>query len=481
LIVSFAILSRLISPEQMGIIAVLTLVDSACVVIGTLSFPNAVVKFMAQHLSTDDKATAASIFYQALRVTFVLALPLAVAVYAAAPVLARILLQQTSYALYLQLLSLDIVVYAGLLPILNAAFLGLQRFKQQAIIFTVGSAIRQALIIGLIISLRSFLGLLIAWVSSDLIVSLASLLYLSRILGRPRFSFPLNRLFDYSWPLWLSDGVSFASQWFDRAILLVFVPLAAVGIYNVTLTAFSVVAGIGVVTANTLFPAFASMQHPDRRRELGSALKKSTRYLCFLMVPLSFGLFATARPALTLFVGPAYVVGTWSLMILSGTFGLTIVGISLSPMLLALGETRLASLSTLGALIISLLSAGALTPSLGIIGAATARAISMVAGLGLVVFFLKGKLRFEIDRDAAQKSIVAGIVMAIVVMGIEAGFYSKYLLPAYVLIGAFVYMAMLRLLKAVSREDIRFVREYMGPRLAFASDLLSIMLLPTAD
>ena len=410
-----------------------------------------------------------------------LSLPLAAGVYVAAPMLARLLLQQASNAIYLRLLSLDIVVFAGLLPILNAAFLGLQRFKQQAIIFTVSNAVRQALIVALIIWLRNFLGLLIAWVSSDLIVSLVSLLYVSRILGRPKISFPLRRLVNFSWPLWLGDGLSFASQWFDRAILLVFVPLAAVGIYNVTLTAFSAVAGISGVAAGTLFPAFSSMQHPERRRELVPALKRSTRYLCFVMVPLAFGLLATAKPALTLFVGPAYVGGAEPLMILSATYALTVVGISLSPMLLALGETRLASLATLGALIISLLSAAVLTPWYGMMGAATARATSMVAGLALLMIFLGKRIRLELDLDATLKSTIASIVMAIVVMGVEAGFYSRYFLPAYMLIGGVVYLAMLRFLKAIKQEDIQLVRDSMGPRLTFASNIISIVLLPPTE
>lgn len=302
-----------------------------------------------------------------------------------------------------------------------------------------------------------------------------------RILGRPKISFPLRRLVNFSWPLWLGDGLSFASQWFDRAILLVFVPLAAVGIYNVTLTAFSAVAGISGVAAGTLFPAFSSMQHPERRRELVPALKRSTRYLCFVMVPLAFGLLATAKPALTLFVGPAYVGGAEPLMILSATYALTVVGISLSPMLLALGETRLASLATLGALIISLLSAAVLTPWYGMMGAATARATSMVAGLALLMIFLGKRIRLELDLDATLKSTIASIVMAIVVMGVEAGFYSRYFLPAYMLIGGVVYLAMLRFLKAIKQEDIQLVRDSMGPRLTFASNIISIVLLPPTE
>lgn len=80
-IASVAILTRLITTEQMGILAVLLLVNSLCSTIGTLSLSSAVVKFVAEHWARGEKNSAASIFYQALRTTLIMAVPLGVAVY----------------------------------------------------------------------------------------------------------------------------------------------------------------------------------------------------------------------------------------------------------------------------------------------------------------------------------------------------------------------------------------------------------------
>jgi hypothetical protein len=68
--------------------------------------------------------------------------------------------------------------------------------------------------------------------------------------------------------------------------------------------------------------------------------------------------------------------------------------------------------------------------------------------------------------------------MAIVVMVFEIAFYSKYLLPAYVVGGGAWYLAMLRFLKAVRQEDIDLIRHYFGWKLRFANDVLRILLSP---
>ena len=92
--------------------------------------------------------------------------------------------------------------------------------------------------------------------------------------------------------------------------------------------------------------AYSAMQTSDIRENLGHAITLSSRYISIVTVPIALGLLVTAKPALTLFVGQAYVEGAEPLMILTGTFAFTLVGTALSPMLLALGETRIASMIT---------------------------------------------------------------------------------------------------------------------------------------
>jgi hypothetical protein len=59
--------------------------------------------------------------------------------------------------------------------------------------------------------------------------------------------------------------------------------------------------------------------------------------------------------------------------------------------------------------------------------------------------------------------------------------YSRYLVPAYVGCGVVVYVVMLRLLKAIRQEGIQLIRDYLGPKLTFASNLLNAILVPATE
>ena len=176
-VIAFAVLTRLIATEDMGILAVLSLVSGICTTIGELSLPNAVIKFVAECLARGERDSAASVFYQSLRTTLIVTLPLAIAVYFAASILSTLLLHQASYAIYFRYLAFDIILSCGLTPVLAAALLGLHKFKQQASIQVGYTVIRQSLIIMLIILLHSFLGLVVAWVLADLVLVLVCLVY----------------------------------------------------------------------------------------------------------------------------------------------------------------------------------------------------------------------------------------------------------------------------------------------------------------
>ena len=466
MVVSFAILARLITTKDMGILAVLNLVNGLCQTVATLALQQAATRFVAEHLERNEKEAAASVFYQAIRATLLLAAPFALAVFFGATEFSILLLGEQTYTTFFQLLALDIILYAGALPVLTSTMLGLQRFKETAVIGTVNALLRQFLIIVAIVLLNDFVGLVIAWVVSDLIAASVYGWYISRALGVPRFDFPLRKLLSFSWPLSISNTVAFASSWFDRALLVIFVPLATLGVYNATITAFGVLASITTSVSTTLFPAYSVIQSSDESRlSLTGAVRMSSRYVSIIAVPIAFGLLATAKPALALFVGPAYVNGTEPLMILSGAFALTIVGGAiLSPVLLALGETPAVSVITSVSVVLGLLAASILLPFLGMTGAAVARGFSMILTTVLMFVFLARKIRLELDLEAIWKSLVAGTIMAVIILAAQIPIYSKFLLPLYAVIGVLTYLALLRLLNTIKPSDMEFLRRYSGQR-----------------
>ena len=87
----------------------------------------------------------------------------------------------------------------------------------------------------------------------------------------------------------------------------------------------------------------------------------------------------------------------------------------------------------------------------------------------------------QFDLDGIKKSLIAAIVMAVVVMVVEMQIYSKYLMPAYVIVGAVAYVVMLRLLRAIRKDDIQLIRGFLGPKLTFVGNLLNAILAPPTE
>lgn len=473
-IIAFVILARLISTKEMGVWAILLLINATCQTFAALSIPQAVTKFVSENVSRGARSTAAAAFYQALRTILVVYAPVVASIYLGATFLASHLLGDVSYAPLFRILAFDVFFYAGMLPLVTGTLLGLQMFRETAVVgLAVGGFLRQLLIIALIILMKNFVGLVIGWLVSDAMMTVIYLGFAVRALGAPRFDFPLAKLLRFSLPLTFANVAAYAQNWFDRAMLIVFVPLATLGIYNASVTAFGVLVGISGAMSNMLFPAYSSIQDKTGAgSNMGEAIRLATRYSSFTLVPIAFALLALAKPALTLFVGESYIGGYVPLIILSGTFALTASVMSLGPVLLALEETKVTASITAVSVAISIVLAYMLLPIWGIVGASIARALAMTLGATLTVLMLSRKIAIQLDLRAIAKNLFAGASMALVVAAVQLVTYSKFMLPLYMLIGTVVYLIMLRLLKAVDAADLKILRGFLGKRLSRISNLL---------
>jgi O-antigen/teichoic acid export membrane protein len=478
LIVSFAILARLISTKEMGVYAILLLISSTCQTFVTLSVDQAVTKFVAENFSRGTKFAAAGAFYQALRTTLIIAAPVACLIYYEAPFLAVHLLGGVSYAVLFQVLAVDVLFSAGAQPVIAAGLLGLQMFRQYAAVNLIfGGILRQTLIILLILLLRNLVGLVIAWVFSDAATVLVLLAYAISALGGPRFDFPLTKLLRFSFPLTLGSVAGYAQTWFDRALLVAFVPLATLGIYNAALTAFGVLTGVASAMASMLYTAYSSIKgEPQTENRMRDAVRLATRYSSFTLIPLAFGLLAVAKPALTLLVGESYAAGSLPLIIFSAAFAVTAFTAALGPVLLVLEETKIAAAITAVSVAMSLVVAYVLLPEWGMLGASVARTFATILVAALTVLVVSRKMTLQVDILAVAKNLFASTIMATVLVAFQLMIYSKFLLPAYVLIGAIVYLILLRLLRAVDTADLSLLRGFLEPRLSVVSDMLSWVL-----
>jgi O-antigen/teichoic acid export membrane protein len=472
---AFAILARIITPNEVGILAVLSLTQALCQAINGSAFSSASTKFVGE-LSSGPTEASSAVFYQSFRVSLIFSVPISASIFVGAPLLASALLASATQAGLFRVLAVDMLVYSGVLPVAIGTTLGLKRFKESATIGSAGIILRQCLIIVLIIAMRNFVGLVIGWLVSDLAMLAAYGLFILRVLGLPKKPSSFRKLTSFAWPLSIGNVISFAYGWFDRALLISFVSLGSMGVYNAALTAFSALNGINSSVNSALLPTYAGI---SGRRDLESCRRAtwlSSRYASLTLVPFAFGLLATAKLSLTVFVGQAYVGGTASLMILSFILGLTVFASTMSVMLVSLSETRAVMWITVGSVLLGFASAYLLLPIAGITGASIARGVSMVASTCLTILVLRWKKAMRIDVDMVWKTLVAGGLMAGVLVLAQMFSHSKILLPAYVVLGGIVYLAALRMLKAVREHDIELIRKYFGSRLTFVSKTLGVVL-----
>jgi O-antigen/teichoic acid export membrane protein len=103
-----------------------------------------------------------------------------------------------------------------------------------------------------------------------------------------------------------------------------------------------------------------------------------------------------------------------------------------------------------------------LIPFLGVIGASLLRGIAMVISLMTAIWVLKKKMNLTFDKEAFWKSIVAGSIMALSIIAVQFFWYNLYLLPLYLGLAVLVYMGMLKVLRAIRKEDINLLRQYFG-------------------
>jgi len=467
MVVSFSILARLITPAEMGEMVVLLMVIDASRVITCLGMQRSVTKFMAESMAKKHRAAAAGVFYQAIRTTFLLSLPVAAAVLWWSEALSTRLLGVPEKAILFQLLALDIVVAAGLLPTLNSAMLGLQKIKEMSAIYLLYMVTRQSLILVLIFATRSLVGLVMAWIVSEFCLALAFLRCVGSSIGARAFTFNLKRLIRFSFPLFLQDAAYYAYAWFDRAALLTYLSLGSLGSYTASMTAFGVLDSIASAIGTSLFPTYSEMRGEHGSEVLSDSITKATRYVYLIMMPLCFGLFLTAKPSLAFFVGEAYADGTAPLMILSLFFAFTLTSTAFGGIMLVLGETVLSlKLATIN-IVLGVTSTLILLPSFGMVGASIARGITMASGLVAGIIVLKHRISLGFDTEAFWKGLVSSGAMVALVLLVQTYCYSKYLVPLYIVVGGFTYFSMLIVLRTIKAEDIQLLDEYLGPRFRF--------------
>jgi len=475
-IVVFAAIARILTEVDMGIMAALTFVVGFSQVVVNLGLPTAAVKFTAGFLGKNDREGAASVCYQTLKVSIILSSVAGAFCFVFSDAISFFLLKTTDYSVLFKILSLDIIV-TGFWGGLSAGVIGLQKFREVSIFNLIRLAVRQVFILFALLSGYGLVGLVIAWFIGDLLNVILYSIVIFRSLGFPRFNFSLKRMLKFSYPLYFSGIVTFVNGWFDQALLLAFLSLGELGVYSVALRAFGALTDAAGAMSVPLFPKYSEMHGSNGLRSVEKAIHGASRYICYIVMPLAFGLLALATPAMLAFVGEQYLEATLPLGILCFFYAITSIQMAFSGILLVLEQTWLSLGITVLNIIFGITFGVLLLPSLGIVGVSIARGLTMLLTFIISTWVLRRKMNLTFDKEAFWKSLVSSLVMITPLIVIQNVWSNAYLLPLYMGLGALVYIVMLRILKAARQSDIDLIKLYLGKKLEFLAKPLEFFLL----
>jgi len=473
--IAFAILARMISVAEMGLVTILTTAIAAAQVVVNLGLPGIIAKLVAENVAQGKIRIGAAVFYISFFLNVLVSLVVAaVILFTRFPAGVSGISSSKAVSAISVFLALDILVGYGIIT--AATIAGLQKFRDLAIFLTVLTIVRQGLILYLVFFFQSLVGWIAATTISDLLLTLATFAYLIKHIGPPNFNFSTKRLLKLSAPLFLSTVWLFGYNWFDRVFLIGFVDLTMLGIYGAATQAFGAYLGLIGVLPTVLIPTFAKNYGTKGPESLRYAVRSASKYVSFTFVPMAFVLLAAARPAITIFVGGQYEGGAFPLGELAAFSVAAILVYPLSSVLIVLNETTLYSLTIILPLIAGIGIGFMTISSLGVVAMATARGLAMVFNLILTVILLRRKLPVTFDMKAVGKSVVGGTAMALVMWLVQIVWYKPLLLPLYIFCGGVTYLVVLRILGAVSEDDIDFLSKVLGPRFGGVVRLMSHVL-----
>jgi O-antigen/teichoic acid export membrane protein len=482
-VVYFVALAHTLPQEDMGAFALLSFLLSLPQILGTISLPSAAIKYIPQHLAENSPEKARAVASRVLQIGFLSSTATFLLLFVPAEWISTLMFGHSSYASLLRLLavcSILAVLHVNVLSFLQ----GLQRMREVSIIGMVYTLIHVPLSIFLLVAGMGLFAVVVSWLVGYAIVSIAGFALTIKYLGLTNKLYPLMPLMRFSLPLYVSSSVMYFVSWVDQLVLASFTNLETLGVYYVAVRAAVVPMLFSNAIIAALFPQLSELYTTQGISSLKDAFRISVRYAVLIGFPLILGVAVLAYPTIILFAGSKYAEAALPLIIISFSAIVGTFGIAIGPILLTLERTKIVSVLSLLSVAISLLFSYAALAVLhsGMVGTAWARTLSSVALLGLNLYVVARYVPISFDKEAIWKASAASAFMVLAIVGIDLvrmGLspssyrfleFRLHLLPVYIVIGALAYFVAIILLKAMKKQDLELIQEYLPHKLKWVAD-----------
>ncbi|MGX2030649.1 MULTISPECIES: lipopolysaccharide biosynthesis protein [Methylocaldum] len=328
-LITMAVLTRLLPPETFGIVSLATIIISYFSLLQDLGLGSALIQQRNDVQEAANTVYAANLVIGILFFLFTFAIAPAVAVFFRAPavepmlrILALTFLIDPFGSVHIALLQRDLAFRKKLIPDLGRLLI--------------------KAVVTIVLAVKGFgaWSLIIGQLSSSLSGVILARIALRQKL-RMRIKKPqLGRLLKFSIPFMAFNLINALVSNIEFIVIGRTLGDAALGIYSITYRIVDLlIMNVWVVLAGAMFPALATIQHQPHL--LRRAFLSVTQYVQVFIVPISLGLIITAEPIVKVLLGAQWLGAIPILRLLPVAFLIFSIGTTAGDIYKAIGRPAL--------------------------------------------------------------------------------------------------------------------------------------------
>jgi O-antigen/teichoic acid export membrane protein len=421
-LISFPILTRLLTTEEYGIIGLVSSTMFFVVAIAKGGLADGLTRLYKEYSETTEKLT---VFSSTVVIRGLILSVITVLLYVTAfPLINNYLSIKDGYVIYFMIMA----VYLFIRP-LNIIVFGILRVTGRTIFFNVINLIGRIISIGLSIFLfiylikqfySYFLGIIIA----ELIVSIVLFYWFFsnyKVNIRMISGKLATELSKFGLPLLITELSYLLLSYADRYMIVAYKGEGDLGLYSVGYNMASYISDIIMFSLSyAVIPIYVGIYHEEGKEKTEEFLKRCLHYLLIAIIPMFFGYLAVSDDLFVTLASKKYAAASvFSPIILLGSLFLGMNNIFNAGLYLK-KKTKTILTIMLSAVIINIILNFYLLPEYGIIGAAWATLVACAFASVLTIFLSYRYIIIRIDiRNILYYIILSGI-MYLAVRQIEA-------------------------------------------------------------
>jgi O-antigen/teichoic acid export membrane protein len=433
--------------------------------------------FLSYHRARGELSVTRRLIRNAMTSAGILSLAAVAIVVALSNDLSLLFFHTSQYTASIQLLGL----YIGLITtvgIFQGVLLGLQRFVAYSIISSLGNVLIFGIPVLFYLLRPSVESIVIGWTTGGAIECALFIGILVRqtrlprsqnsdvLLGAIQKPFYHSVLL-YSIPVLASNVITTGAFYVDRLVLASITNLSAVGVYNYAILIASGSLFIIAPFSTILVPRISALFGRNDPDSIRAITRTSSSLIVLVYVPFGLGIAALGPFLLRYLVGGNFVSASFPMALLLAITAVFIPYVVLVNLAAGIRRTPVLARASACALAANIALSIVLVPRIGIAGAALGNSAMSWAPFVALYLGLRDTRLVQFDLNSMARMWTAAVAMVIAVaIPLILLRYEAIFVPLFVVIGIGVFLASLRITRAISDDVanalVRFLPRWAG-------------------